>query len=771
MSSAQNVRLVERLRARLADLVRFGPRDAPPLVGVERVAHWLAIASMAFFTLAAFWESLGPMRAGHLSAGSAYAMAGENMVHWRKFGVYCGYLTKPGVPDQFYYHHPYGITVVEAFLYLIFGHHWFTVRAGGIFCSVFAVPLLYAFGRRAWGVIPAAAATIVFVFIPVDLAFATMSNLEEPTIFFGVLFMWASSRLWDTSETKYLVLSALGALGCCNGDWAGMVFIGPVGVFAFFRAYVIPRRWYGRLDEKMYAKWFAYTVAMAVGTLLMYLAIFGKADKLGDLMGSYHLRTSGAEDALKDQISQRRKLWLAFMLTPLSYWIIGIGIPLAVIRLVKKPLEIFGIAWFISASFQYFVFKQGADIHIFWPYYYAPTAALAAGSLAASILWTRERLVQLGARVRRLAWFPRAVRMVTASLVGAVLVIPLVLLARMGVPQLVQSRKTAGRFDQGGHYIATDGDMAEFAKWAYSNVPAFGSSGQMSTGQVLEKYDYNFSSEYAGDRPYTRVNALTATKPEDVQRIALVDTRTQPVKELEKIASQFAVQAVGPLWRVDRAVKAPAFSALRYEEREPTPLEWYFISGTDLVRKITREEDPWLTWEWRDALGLPAPTPTVTPVTPDDLRIAHNAAVRDQDTARAEELRAKLAGMVGRPLGWNYTGGVHLLGVDVKPGPAIRVTLFWEIDRTYRKVDVSYQVKCKIVAPPKLWVGPMDYFEKDMSPMATMRPGNWKPGYLYAEHFVALHRIGREECRGAFSGAELRPVAGEDPSRVLMTFE
>src|SRR5208283_4277763 len=124
----------------------------------------------------------------HMHTSSAYAMAGENMVHWRKFAVFPGYLASPATPDRYYCHHPYGITVLQAIAYLIFGHHWFTVRAGAIFCSILSPPLVYAFGRRAWGVIPAAAATIFFVFVPIDLAYANFSNLEEPTICFGMLF-------------------------------------------------------------------------------------------------------------------------------------------------------------------------------------------------------------------------------------------------------------------------------------------------------------------------------------------------------------------------------------------------------------------------------------------------------------------------------------------------------------------------------------------------------------------------------------------------------
>jgi len=741
-----------------------GPRE-PKLEGAERVMHWLAVASCLFFGAVAFWESFGAARTGHVSTSAGYAIAGENMVHWRKFAVYAGYLAKPANPDQYYCHHPYGITFLDAIAYLLFGHHWFTTRAAAIFCSVISPPFLYGFGRRAWGVIPASVATIFFCFVPIDLSFSNFGNLEEPTIAFGLLFAWGTAGVWQTSKTRYLVASAIGALGAANGDWAGLVFLGPVVVFGFFRAYVLPRRWYGRLDERTYARWFAYGMAMAIGTLVGYLVLFGKADKINDLVGSYHLRSSGAEAAITDQLNaQRRKLWLGVMLTPISFGAMGAGLPLAAIRLLKKPLEIFPLAWFLAASFQYFVFKQGADIHIFWPHYYAPTAALAAGTLTASLLCGRGVLVRFAQRATAKIRLQRFVAVSTALVVGLGVGIPLFLLARMGVPMLVQSRKTGGQFDQGGKFITTGADLAEFAQWAYANVATQG-----STVQVLERYEYYFSSEYGGNRPYTRVNSITAAKPDDVQRIALVDTRTQSQKDLENIAKNFGVESVGPLWRVDRAVKGPAFTALRLEEREPNPLEWMFISGTDLVRKISRDEDPYQTWEIRDAMNIPAPAPTVPPVSVDDLRIAHNIALRDGDAARAGDLASKVAGMMQRRLDLQYTGGIRLDGIDVHYGPAIVVTLFWSTDQGYKPSDLSYQLKCKIIAPPRLWKTQLDYFENELAPVPLIRPANWKANRLYTNRFTALHRIGKEECRLWFSGG-LHPVSG-DQNPVVLTMD
>ncbi len=753
------------LRVRLRELLA-SRAPAPQLDRAERVMHWLALLACGFFACVLFWESFGPLTSGHFGASAAYALAGENMVRWRTFGVYAAYVAKQVPPDQFYYHHPYGISVLQAFAFAIFGHHNITPRLGAIGCSLISPPLIYAFGRRAWGVIPAAVATIYFVFIPISLAFGNLSNLEVPTIAFGLLFGWASAALWETSRARYLVLSAIGALGCCNGDWAGIVFVGLVGIFGFVRAYILPRRWYGRIDERAYARWFAYSTAMAVVTVLVYLYLFGKADKLGDLVGAYQHRSAGSDATIVDQLSQRRKLWLGVMLSPVTYWVLGAGFPVALLRLLawRRPLEIMAVAWSLAATFQYLSFKQAADIHIFWPHYYAPAAALAAGSLTAALLAGRAGglalLGRLTRRVRALRVSSRASGAAVAIVVG----VPLLLLARVGLPELVQSRKTAGRFDQGGHFMDTDGNEAGFVEWSVKNVATEG-----STIQILDPLEYGYAAEYTGNRPVVKVSSITAAKLEDPQRIALLDTRGQPVKELQNIAKQFGVQAVGRFWRVDRAQKGPSFVARRYTARQPHFFEWLFISGTDLIYDISRDEDPFATWEWKDALDLPNTVPTATPVTDPELRVAHNIAVHEGDAARAEELRKDLAGRVGLPLGVQYSGGVRLDGVHVEQGPAIVLTLFFQTSAAFKPVDTVYQLKCKVVAPPRLWNVPLDYFEKDMEPVASIRPAIWKPGYLYAHRFVALHRIGREECRGSFT-TTLQPVTG-DPAPVVVTLD
>jgi hypothetical protein len=283
---------------------------------------------------------------------------------------------------------------------------------------------------------------------------------------------------------------------------------------------------------------------------------------------------------------------------------------------------------------------------------------------------------------------------------------------------------------------------------------------------VLDKLEFSYSCDYAAGRPHSPVPTLSAAKLEDPQRIAVLDTRVSDLKDLRNIATSFGVQAVGPFWRVDRAQKGP-FTALAYKETEPNPLQWMFVTGTDLVRSIGKE-DPFATWEWRDAYGVqPNPAPTDTPRTLEELRVAHNVAVSQGDAARASALLKELDPQLGKRLDLQYSDGLRLDGVLVHDGAAIVTTLFWEADASFKAFDTTYKLKCKVAKAPHLWIGQTDSSERDMAP--PIRVLLWKPGYLYAQQFIALPRVGRDECRGSFSSDIHPKAAGPDP--VVVVYE
>jgi hypothetical protein len=706
----------------------------------ERVADGIAVAACVFFAAVAMWEMAGPPPGGHFGSSASFIIGGENMLRWHLFAVAPHYSVVRPTPETFYCHHPYGSIFLAALSSAVFGHHWFSIRMPAILCSALSAPLMYALGRSMWGILPAAIATITFVFLPIDLAFSSFTNLEVPMIFFGLLFSWGTVRLWQTWRMRWVVVATIGAFGAAQCDWVGLVLSGIVVMFAFTRAYILPRRWYGRINERLYAQWFGYVTAAAVGTFILYLVLFAKVDRLGDLLGSYHVRTSGSEAKLTDVFTQRRKMWLDWMLTRVGIGAIFGGLPLACLRLLRRPQEIIPVAWTLTAAFQYFVFKEGADVHIFWPHYFGPAVALSMGVITATLLWGKDRIARALPRLR-------LANLTASVMIGIILIACLAVLARTALPQLKQSRMTGGRFDDGGRHIDTDADAAQFTQWASYDVPADG------VLEVVPGMPFTYAAEYGGRRAaHGHSGPLTSTTPSEAGRIAVADTRAIAPADLKTVAKQFAIQAVGPFWRIDRARTGPNLTAIRYLERQPGPLEWMFVVGTDLFRTIGPDPDEFAGWEWNDALDLDPVSPSPAPGTFEEIRIAHNVAIAHGDEAKAAALRERLMAKVKRPLRVDFSDDVHLLEVDVDSGPATVVTFLWETGPSYKPADTYFDVKCKVTEPPRFWPSKIDYFEKDMNGPPAIRPAMWKPRYLYTHRFVAMHRVGTEECRGAFAG-------------------
>ena len=170
----------------------------------------------------------------------------------------------------------------------------------------------------------------------------------------------------------------------------------------------------------------------------------------------------------------------------------------------------------------------------------------------------------------------------------------------MALPQLVQSRKTSGRYDDGGRFIETEADAAQFSEWATRGTPP---------DTVLSLHSipgFNFAGQYGGHRTIRLQDG-----PNDP--LVIADARAMTPTEMSAIAKKSGVQIVGGFWRIDRKVKGPKLTALHYDEHQPGPLEWLFVSGTDLVRTIGPDADPFATWEWNDALGLDAISPSAAP--------------------------------------------------------------------------------------------------------------------------------------------------------------
>lgn len=707
----------------------------------DRLADAAATGALLFFALVMSWELTGALQGGHLGNVAGSAIAGENMLRWRVFAAVLDYTSRPPTAAEHYTHHPYGVFVCQALFHAIFGHGWATPKLGAALASIASVALLHRFARALWGAVPAAVAAWVFVVTPIDLAFGQFTSLEVLTMAGGLLFSWATVRFFATWATRYLVASVVGALVAVQCDWVGLVLVGATGIFAFARAYALPPRWFGAVDDRQHARWFAWVTAVSVASLLLYLALFARSGHLADLLASYHGRSHGADAPWREIFGPRRVMWVLWMLPPPALAFVAGGALAHGARLVARAdaREALPLAWLLAAAFQYLVFRQGADVHIFWPHYFGVVAALGAGALFAC-----ARAVTTGRTTLALAPF----------------VVAIVALARVGLPMLSQSRLTGGRFDDGGRHLEIDRDRAEFARWAAERVPASGALAHRS-------FPPNWSVEYGLGKPLVDGGSLVPrASPDDPLRFSMIDLRGLSPLESLTLAREHELRIVGPFALVDRSARPAPPRALSLVERQPGPLERWLVTGTDLVRTIGPHEDPFATWEWREHLGHPADPPSLAPRTADESRVAFNVgASRGLDEASLAPLLAQARTLAAGPPRVAFDGDLDLLGCGVERGAATVVTLLWRTGPAFVANDADFLVRSRVIAPPPLWPSAIDFFEKEAAPPVALRPGLWRPGRLYLQRFVAMPRVGVERFEGVWvarGSAPRRPLDGRE---------
>jgi hypothetical protein len=330
---------------------------------------------------------------------------------------------------------------------------------------------------------------------------------------------------------------------------------------------------------------------------------------------------------------------------------------------------------------------------------------------------------------------------------AVVMIIPVLLTARAGLPLFWQARLTAGRFDERGRSTDSERDRALFAQWATRQTP------ENAVVLTHKSFGSLLNVIYGAERPCIDVERPWDPAPKDtVEGGLLVDARRVAFAELRTLARMNGVTAVGPFWRVDRSPGAAAahpFVALRLEEHVPRGLERLGLA-TDLVRTIKDEVDPWATWDWRVHLGLAATPPAGEPVTFYEMRVAHNVAVLVGDTARAALWRARLEALLTDTTRFDFTNDLHILGFQLEDGPPYVMTMLFEAGPNVVPAEAVFTVRSHVVKRPFLWPAPIDGFDKEVSTPPTIGAPMYKARFLYEQRFVVHKRIGRERFSASF---------------------
>jgi len=707
------------------------------------------VIASVWFTLGAAWELFGPLAAGHWASNAAIGIAAENMWKWKIIGPIAAYLADAPTPANYYCNHPWGIFWTTALFVKVFGHQDFAIRLPPVILSGLSPLLVYGVGRHLWSPMAGAMAALGFVVTPIALAFANFNSLEVPVMFGALLATWGYLRLTRTWKRRWIVVSAIGFFTAMNSDWEGFFFGAVVLAFGLPRGVLLNGRWYPSVDRRRFAQWWALAAALAVGLVLFYLAMFQRSGQLANLLSQGIHRSAGSDLPL-DAVLSARADWIDASFTPLGIFLGKAAVPLFLFRLVllRKDGEIFPLAMLVMATLQYAIFKQGADIHFFWPQCFALYLAFSIGLFA----WTFEAILRWFVRrfERKGLTFPPLV----AGLMGAI--VPLAMFPD-SVATLVQARRTGGRFDERGDLIHQDVDKMTVLRWLRR---------QLESGTSVALHDGMkscWSVDWSLRRPLQISGVPTGPQVGDAQYYVL-DTRFAAVGDVEKLVERYAVRAVGPFFIADRGKGKGPIEGFSLAEREPTRVEWYTHFGNDPVYTVVT--DPFVTWELRQHFHQePNPAPTAPPATLEQRRIAHNIAVQQGDTALAARLERELVSELDVSAASDLPDGVRLLGTRMATGRSGRFGIYFQATRRV-DTEAMFQLTASVTALRSWTLVGIPKRERATGMPFEMPTPLWQPGMIYRSLSEIRPRPGTEQHVGSWvasrgSGRQwVRPMGG-----------
>jgi 4-amino-4-deoxy-L-arabinose transferase-like glycosyltransferase len=711
-----------------------------------------AIATLWFAT-AAVWEMFGSFGAGHLAAGPAYMVGAENMLRWRTFGpAPFAYLLRPPLPSEYYCHHPFGLFWLMALGKLAFGHHPWVVRLPAVVMSACMPPLIYGAGRRQWGPVAGASACAVFVTVPLALAFNDLSNLEVPTMFGIAVACWGYQRFCVGFRRRDLALSVVGLAFAVNIDWPGVLFAAAWLGLMFLRGLPLARL-FPATDVRRFWQWWVLALLAVTLVVAGTLSFFAATDNFTDFLNQGQRRSAGSQLPLWHVLSERR-YWIDISFTPLGVWLGKWLVPLVALRafLLRRDAEFATLAILFASIVHYVVFKNGADIHIFWPQYFALYLAFAVGSLIATI---QSAAAWIFLKLRNFAWLQRVAIQSAAPWLSLALGVSLPLtFAHDAWAALVYCRLTGGRFDQRGALIHPDKDKAAFVTWLSPRLDA--TSGAVMASDMKQSLWFSWTLQH----PVHTVSAGALPAPSRLERYQLLDTRFSDPNELAKLAQSYSVTAVGPFWSIDRLAPHAALVGYAIDRRTPNFLERFFVSGVHDLRSIT--SNPYVTWEYRDQFTHdPNLPPTTPPSSSEDYRVLHNLLAARGDSVAAEgALSAALAG-ADRSVATEFSDGSALLAMRFEHHASRVLTLYFRAGAPHSGCEFS--VTSRVLKRMPLSLVPLDPKVRDVGLPSAIAHSAWKAGFVYSMVTEILKRPGSE----SFQGNWLGPSAPQSLSRQM----
>lgn len=710
----------------------FGPKG---LDRRQRLLHVVVAATTLWLLAVGVWEIASPFGAGHIAVVPARGIIADNMLKWGIWYPVRDYTVGAPEPALAYAHHPWGSYYLFVLAEVLFGRHEWALRLVPVLVNAAMPWLLATVARELWGTTAAVFAALGCAVCPIILAFLQFPSFEQ--------FWVASCLLASIGVLKYLRwrrwrwagVTLIGVLACAHSDWPGYIFVAVnLGVGAVLIAFW-PKIYLDRRQLRNLLRLMILCGAILGGSLLLYISLFRRAGLLEDWLGSAQFRATGNEASLVSVLRHRR-YWIELMFTPVGIGVGLVGAAIMLARMVRYrrwtetlPLVLLG-----SAIVHYLVFKNGADVHIYWPLPFAAQFCLSLGLLAATL---EASWPAIGARW---SWLSRR-RWWRGLPVSAV---PLIVFGILfdGLRVLDYARDTGCRFNEHGRLIRADFDKTTALEAFARRIP------EQSTVGLHTSMFADWAQQWALHRPVT-IQGVSSSRAWSDEKYAMLDTRFTSSSTLAAAGALDSITAIGPFWLLDQGRERQPLDAFRLVQHVPSVLEHYLVSSHDAPYTVA--VDPFRTWELRWHLNqTPNPWPP-PPTTYEERRAFHNAAVARGDQAEADRMRLALVQQLDRSSARQFADGTRLLGHRLVGKWPRRLQVYFQA-RGPVFGGARFEVRSRVLRAPMFSSVAADDTVRSVGFNFEIPPSDWRANMIYVSVSDIRKRPGLEVFSGRWIG-------------------
>jgi 4-amino-4-deoxy-L-arabinose transferase-like glycosyltransferase len=717
-----------------------------PRLSLRAVATVVVVVASAWFALAMTWGLFGPLTGSHAALSGAHGVAADNMLTWGIWGPVPEYALSRPPPQLYDTDHPWGTFWLLRGLMKLFGRHTYVLRLFPVLLSIATPPLLYAIGRALWGPVPGALSALAYVVVPLTLASGNCTGFEVPLVFGCLVTTWGYLRFAQRWKRRWLYVSLLGVICVSNADWQGSVFMGVVLGSLLVTQLLLPR-WFGRVPARRFGQWWAFSMAIVSLTIAAYAAYFAHIDAVDRVLSHLAIREQGHELPVRQLLAERSYRTTA-ALTPVAIAVGKMALPVFFFRVafLRQGREVFPIALLAMASATLVHFPNDADASFAGLLPFAAYWALSIGVLAATWIGAGRWVL------RRYALRDEHDALVAGALAGLGVVALLIL--PDGIRALWHARASGGSFDDRDHRVFEGADKAAALQWMSDRMKG---STRVAVHASLHP---TWADGWALHRPIAAADGLPTRAARADDRYFIGDLALMAPADHTTMAGQFHLTVVSSFVFVDRMGPSGPADGYVLDARAPTALEWCFVSAASPV--LTVRADPWYTWELREQFGqTPNPPPEASPITPNELRVAHNVALAAGDQGRADSYEEKLVEQLLIYPAVTFTDGTRLLGERFLRGAERTLEVYFSAAGPTTD-DVEFEIQSSVQKRPLFSLVAADDKVRVLGQPPAIPPKLWRRGFIYVSRSQIDARSGREAFVGSFVSA-VGPDRGRGP--------